>query len=95
MVVVVQKLLLQKSHILNKWGAENDLTTYLLEFMDGSDRPPIFSAYTRNAEYVLPPYVLKYYFKAGKRYFWKIKGFDSEDIIAGESDVREFRFRLE
>ncbi len=78
-----------------KWGADDDLTTYLLEFTDSTNESPIFSAYTRNAEYALPPYVLKYYFKAGKRYFWKIKGFNSEDIIAGESDMREFRFRVE
>ena len=76
-----------------KWGIEDDLTTYLLEFTDDSNKTPVFSAYIRNAEYVLPPYVLKYYFKAGKRYFWRVKGFDSKDNIAGESDVREFRFK--
>lgn len=78
-----------------KWGIEDDLTTYLLEFTDDSNKTPVFSAYIRNAEYVLPPYVLKYYFKAGKRYFWRVKGFDSKDNIAGESDVREFRFKVE
>ncbi len=79
-----------------KWGADDDLYTYLLEFTDTTpNKTPIFSAYTRNAEYALPPYVLKHYFKSGKRYFWKIKGFDSKDIISGESDEREFRFRPE
>jgi len=77
------------------WGEKEDLETYLIEFMDIYNKDPMFSAYTKIPEYTMPPYVLKHYFKASKRYYWKVKGFNPEDNIAGESPIREFRFKAE
>ena len=77
------------------WNEEEQLATYLVEFMEVYNEKPVFSAYSKTAEYTMPPYVLNYFFRANKRYFWKIKGFDYQDQIAGESEVREFRFKAE
>ncbi len=77
------------------WVPDKTLATYLVEFQGEHDKKPIFSAYTRKAGYTLPPMAVKYYFKAGLRYLWKVKGFDGADNLAGESDVRAFRFNPE
>jgi hypothetical protein len=73
-----------------KWEGRDRPTTYLIEFLEEVGQKPIFSAYTKRTAYILPPSVLKSVFLPGKTYFWRVKGFDEDNKIVGESP--EFRF---
>jgi len=78
------------SPVTFKWEGKDQPITYLIEFLEEMGQKPIFSAYTKRAFYVLPLPVLKSVFSAGKSYFWRVKGFDVDNKIIGESP--EFRF---
>jgi len=73
-----------------KWEGRDQPTTYLIEFLEEVGQKPIFSAYTKATSYVLPLPVLKSGFSPAKTYFWRVKGFDQDNKIVGESP--EFRF---
>jgi hypothetical protein len=73
-----------------KWEGRDQPTTYLIEFLEEVGQKPIFSAYTKRTSYVLPLSVLKSVFSPAKTYFWRVKGFDEDNKIVGESP--EFRF---
>lgn len=73
-----------------KWEGRDQPTTYLTEFLEEVGQKPIFSAYTKRTSYVLPLSVLKSVFSPAKTYFWRVKGFDEDNKIVGESP--EFRF---
>ncbi len=73
-----------------KWEGRDLPTTYLVEFLEEVGQKPIFSAYTKRTSYVLPLTVLKSGFLPGKTYFWRVKGFDEDNKVVGEST--EFRF---
>lgn len=74
-----------------KWKSKAKMAVYLVEFIDDQMDRPVFSAITQKSEYSLPVPVLKYYFKNGKMYFWRVKGFDRRNNLTGESPVRAFK----
>ncbi len=76
-----------------RWETEEKTVTYLIVFFKEEDEKPIFSAYTRNAEYKLPPSVLKNIFISGESYLWRVKGFDTKGSKAGESPLYRFTFK--
>lgn len=76
-----------------RWEGRDETVTYLLEFLEEIDGKPIFSAYAKKSDYSLPPSVLKSLFSPGKTYLWRVKGFDAENNVAGESSLFRFAFR--
>lgn len=75
-----------------EWQRPANTSVFLVQYGDKLESKAIFSAYTRDAFYVLPEDVLKANFKAGERYYWKVIGFDEENNIIGESAVYSFTF---
>jgi hypothetical protein len=84
----------RKSPMFN-WQSSKPLPIYLLEFMEEENGDPVFSAYTSKSEYTVPEVALKGYLKSPQPYYWRVTGFDSESNIAGESEVRQVRFKAE
>ena len=75
------------------WETEEKTVTYLIAFFKEDDEKPVFSAYTKKAEYRLPLSVLKNIFISGESYLWRVKGFDTDNNKAGESPVYRFTFK--
>ncbi|MFB3884115.1 MAG: S8 family serine peptidase [Thermodesulfobacteriota bacterium] len=76
-----------------QWEGKEKTVTYLIEFLEEEGGKPIFSAYTRKFDYSLPTSVLNNIFSSGKSYLWRVKGFDAENNIVGESPLFRFNFR--
>lgn len=76
-----------------EWQRPANATIFLVQYGDKLESKTIFSAYTRDAFYVIPETVLKESFKIGERYYWKVISFDAENIIIGESAVYSFTFK--
>ncbi len=76
-----------------RWEGLNKATFYLIEFTNSLDSKPLFSAFTRDVSYLLPELVLKTMFSPGQKYYWKVKGFDSENNIISESSIWSFSFK--
>ncbi len=76
-----------------RWETEEKTVTYLIAFFKEDDEKPVFSAYTKKAEYRLPLTVLKGIFAPGRSYFWSVKSFDTDNNKAGESPVYRFTFK--
>jgi hypothetical protein len=76
-----------------RWEGRDQTVTYLVEFLEESGEKPIFSAYTRKPDYALPLPVFKSLFSQGKSYLWRVKGFDVDNNIIGESPVFKFTFK--
>jgi hypothetical protein len=76
-----------------EWERFNEGSLFLIQYFDNPESNPVFSAYTKNAFYALPEMVLKKIFDQEKKYYWKVKGFDSENNIIGESNVWSFSFK--
>lgn len=75
------------------WEKLNNKLLFLIQFFDDPDSKPIFSAYAKDAFYALPEIVFKKIFSPGRKYYWKVEGFDSENNIIGESGTWSFSFR--
>lgn len=76
-----------------EWEKINKTALFLIQFFDDLNSNPIFSAYAKDAFYSLPELVLKSIFSPGQKYYWKVKGFDAENNIIGESTVWNFSFK--
>jgi hypothetical protein len=76
-----------------KWEGKDETVTYLIEFLEEVDGKPVFSAYTKRTSYSLPAVVLKGIFSPGKKYLWRVKGFDSENNVVVESSFFQFTFK--
>lgn len=75
-----------------RWERKDRPITYIIEFFEKDEEKPVFSAYTKKAEYRLPLTVLKGIFAPEKNYLWRVKGFDTGNNKAGESPVYRFTF---
>lgn len=76
-----------------EWERLSKTTLFLIQYFDKPDSMPVFSAYTRDASYMLPEPVLKTIFSPGQKYYWQVKGFDAENNVIAESQVRCFSFK--
>ena len=85
--------LLDYSTVKFRWEGIGRSALFLIQFLDQTDAQPIFSAYTRDSFYSLPEPVLKSIFSSGQKYYWRVKGFDTENNILGESDVWSFSLK--
>jgi len=73
-----------------RWATNDKVVSYLIEFFEFGGTEPLFSAYTVTGRYTLPPYALKSRFEAGKRYFWRVTGYDGEGNAVAKSAARTF-----
>ncbi len=76
-----------------KWEGGDQKVTHLIEFLEEGNGKPIFSAYTKRFDYSLPEAVLISIFSPGKSYFWRVKSFDAENNVIGESPLFQFTFK--
>jgi len=74
------------------WERLDGTMIYLIQFFENKDSNPIFSAYTKDAFYNIPDFVLMKIFQPGKTYFWKVIGFDDSNNQVGESNIWDFSF---
>jgi hypothetical protein len=73
-----------------EWHRPGAASMFLVQFGDKLDAKAVFSAYTKDVSYVLPPSVVKDSFSSGQQYFWKVIAFDGENNIIGESRAQSF-----
>ncbi len=75
------------------WEKVRQSTHFLIGFYTKPDTKPVFSAYTKETDYTIPDAVLKTVFRPGKKYFWKVMGFDNENNLICEHKVQGFTFK--
>ena len=80
------------SPITFDWQNVKWATTYLIVFSGQNDEKPIFSAYTKDPSYRIPPFILNSLFMPEGAYHWRVKGYDAAGDIIGESPVYGFSF---
>ena len=76
-----------------KWNTDQEVASFLVEFIDDNGEKPVFSAFTEENEYLLPSSVAKHYFSQGKNYFWSVKALNGKHEIIGKSPVWEIRLK--
>ncbi len=76
-----------------EWEQVKDTSLYLIAFYESRDAKPIFSAFAKRTSYRLPGAVLKSVFRPGKKYFWKVTGFDSKRNVICQNKAQSFVFR--
>lgn len=74
------------------WEKPAGMDLFFLEFSDEAGGKPIFSAFTKEASYKLPEKGLEGIFTPGKKYFWRVKGYDSSDDQVGVSEPAPFLY---
>ena len=75
------------------WQLQASTSTYLIEFLEEGEEEPVFSAYTRQANYTIPAHTLEGLFGKDNRYVWKVKAIAEDASIVNESLRHHFTFR--
>ena len=75
------------------WGALKSGSYYFIEMLDDS-KETIFSAYTKDPFYKIPDFAFRHVFHKGNSYKWRVKGFDAEGKLIGESPISTFELSL-
>lgn len=76
-----------------RWDKTEGISVYLITFIKADDETIVFSALTRESSYKIPQSVFSGFFSKDMKYLWKVKGFDAENNIIGESVVWSFSFK--
>ena len=72
------------------WEKPEKTAFFTIQFFEDPKSEPVFSAFTKEASYTLPESILQNSFSPGRKYFWKVTGFnDGSDVIA-ESEPWSF-----
>jgi len=74
------------------WDRPSGIDLFLLEFSETPDGKPIFSAFAKGNRYAFPSMGMEGVFTPGKRYFWRVKGYDGRENQVGTSVPSEFVF---
>jgi hypothetical protein len=72
------------------WEQPAGMTLFFIEFSEEAGGKPVFSAFTREAGYKLPENGLRGIFTPGRKYHWRVKGYDASDEQVGESAAASF-----
>jgi hypothetical protein len=72
------------------WEMQSKAAAYLVEFFDHQEGRPIFSAYTRKAQYSLADHVWGRVFADKRRYFWRVTGFAADNQVINQSRLQVF-----
>jgi hypothetical protein len=87
--------LIEYAPVKFEWEKLDKTPFYFIQFYDNPESAPVFSAYAKEAYYTLPGIALKGIFSPGRKYYWKVSGFDAENKVIGESETWGFTFALE
>ncbi len=74
------------------WQPVKWAQTYLIVFSSSNDEKPVFSAYTRENTYRLPAMILISLFQRDENYRWRVKGYNADGNVLGESDIYQVVF---
>ncbi|MFZ3138073.1 MAG: putative Ig domain-containing protein [Thermodesulfovibrionales bacterium] len=89
----VNDSLIEYAPVKFEWEKLDKTPLYFIRFSDKPESAPVFSAYAKEAYYTLPDIALKGVFSPGQKYYWKVSGFDAENMVIGESETWGFTFR--
>ena len=78
-----------------KWIPVNKASVYLISIFSKTKEKRIFSAYTRQGEYMLRSNILKVRMKQGNEYIWNVVGFNDQNDVVAESIPSAFSFNQE
>lgn len=81
---------IERKSAMFKWGSFNGASLFLIQYYENTEANPVFSAYTKKNSYVLPEQVFSHIFSSGKKYYWKVTGYNNKDNITGESATNSF-----
>ncbi len=77
---------------LFSWEGREGSASYLITFLSAKGKP-VFSAYTRDLDYKLPPATLSNLFLPGQEYSWKVVSYGVEQNQMGASQISRFTFK--
>ena len=77
---------------LFSWEKPPGTGLFFIEFSEEPGGKPVFSAYSREGSYALPDRGLEGVFIRGKLYYWRVKGYDTNDDQVAESAPGSFRY---
>lgn len=72
------------------WEKPAGIDLFLLEFREEAGAKPVFSAFTREGNYMLPGKIADGIFARGKTYYWRVKGYDANEDPVAESPPGSF-----
>lgn len=75
------------------WQQFPDVEVYLISFFEKAASKPIYSAYTKEAVYELAGPTLEAIFSPGRKYVWKVTGYDIDKNEISEQKAQGFSFR--
>ena len=73
-----------------EWAPFDGTSLFLIQYYENRESKPVFSAYTKEAFYVLPQQVYSDIFREGITYFWKVTGYSEKNTVIGESAIGSF-----
>ncbi|BCL61240.1 hypothetical protein DGMP_19330 [Desulfomarina profundi] len=73
-----------------EWSGTSAVSIYHIEFYQKEMKEPFFTAYTKKGSYYLSQKVLSMKFSPGKRYSFRVRGFNETGELTGESRSRSF-----
>lgn len=82
--------LIDRKSAMFKWGSFSGASLFLVQYYENIEDNPIFSAYTKKNYYVLPEKVFSHIFISGKKYYWRVTGYNDKDNMTGESATNSF-----
>ena len=81
---------IERNAAVFKWDSFNNASLFLIQYYENTEAKPVFSAYTKKTSYFLPKQVFTNIFSSGKKYYWKVTGFNDKENITGESAINSF-----
>lgn len=72
------------------WEKPAGIDVFFVEFAEEPGGKPVFSAFTREGSYTIPDEVVGGTFTPGKRYYWRVKGYDTNGEQVAESEPAPF-----
>ena len=74
------------------WEKSEKTAFFRIQFFEDPKSEPVFSAVTKEPSYALPEFCLHNSFSPGRKYYWKVTGFDNESRAIAESEPWSFHF---
>jgi hypothetical protein len=81
---------IERKSAMFKWGSFSGASLFLIQYYENIEANPVFSAYTKKNSYILPEQVFTNIFSSGKKYYWKVTGYNDKDNVIGESATNSF-----
>ena len=81
---------IERKSAMFKWGSFSGASLFLVHYYENIEANPVFSAYTKKNSYILPEQVFTNIFSSGKKYYWRVTGYNDKDNMIGESATNSF-----